>query len=44
MGICPGGHRHMIAGGRRGHKAQANPGRAARDAAVWYIADGIVAF
>jgi predicted RNA-binding Zn-ribbon protein involved in translation (DUF1610 family) len=39
MGICPGGHRHMIAGGRRGHKARANPGRAARDAAVWYIAD-----
>jgi hypothetical protein len=42
MGICPGGHRHMIAGGRRGHNARANLGRAARDAAVWYIADGIV--
>jgi hypothetical protein len=28
MGICPGGHRHMIAGGRRGHKAQATLGRA----------------
>jgi hypothetical protein len=39
MGICPGGHRHMIAGGRREHKARANLGRAARDAAVWYLAD-----
>lgn len=37
MGICPGGHRHMIAGGRGGHKARANLGRTARDAAIWYI-------